>query len=730
MFQLLLSSVLLCASIAVTAQTVSWEPILAEYKTVTLNGIVQIGDSTLVGIGEFGTVARSTNLGKDAESFTFKPVLNGVSSLRSIAVSGSGNCVAVGNNGSVAISYDKGISWTVHNYSTETLKRIRFFGTVGIIIGENGVILQTKNDGVDWIKIPSGTTNNLNDLQFITSNTVTIVGDKGTLLHSTDSGSSWKQDTVLSTGNLWSICQDKNKMVISGENAGIYISSDAGKLWTKVISNQLPRQSYAMAMKGDTVIGIGYINEFTEGQYFSLNAGLTWTQVPKSFYLEDKYITITDKSEFLVCGGKSHISLIRKEDILSDTSGSGYIGLGTPLFLSFTQSFNSDVRSSSAKSFSLFNNEKILRTKDGGKSYDTTLFVPYDYSIPNVYLQAKQLFINSENELIVRSEMNTGKKYLSSVSILQGKDTNWKHPLVSDSIPYYKILDVNGRYACISTETNQMFVSSDGGKSWSERIVPPHIFNTSITASGVIWFLYYENNISYLGKTWVEKDSVTLSSYSKKPSKLIARDDAVYVYYTLYANGLYQEKIDASFDSGVSWKTIFSNLTASDSIVTGLSISKKNGTSVIAQTTVSGEFRFTSDNGGQWTTILLPIFTNTAAIDCADDTTFYVSSRTSLWRGILSPKITGMRNPILAPTPTSDVLVFPNPANESVKIIVNCQCDGVVSYRLIDNLGRIVSTLQGGLETEFSLNNLSAGTYTIAVYVNDVFHSTANIVKL
>ncbi|MBS1538653.1 MAG: zinc-dependent metalloprotease [Bacteroidetes bacterium] len=81
------------------------------------------------------------------------------------------------------------------------------------------------------------------------------------------------------------------------------------------------------------------------------------------------------------------------------------------------------------------------------------------------------------------------------------------------------------------------------------------------------------------------------------------------------------------------------------------------------------------------------------------------------------------------------ISLSPNPASENVKITVRSQSSGIISYRLIDILGRTISTENGTMassdyQKDITLNGLSSGSYTIVVYINDVFFSKANLVKL
>ncbi|MEO0249440.1 MAG: YCF48-related protein, partial [candidate division WOR-3 bacterium] len=107
----------------------------------------------------------------------------------------------------------------------------------GWIIGDNGTIINTTNGGKTWENQNSGTTANLNRIQFINNKEGWIVGDKGTLLQTID-GRNWRLQT-LTQGNLVDLhFPDKYNGWIVGEAGAIYYTSDAGKTW-KFISSGL-----------------------------------------------------------------------------------------------------------------------------------------------------------------------------------------------------------------------------------------------------------------------------------------------------------------------------------------------------------------------------------------------------------------------------------------------------------------------------------------------------------
>ena len=70
-----------------------------------------------------------------------------------------------------------------------TLLSVKFISsTAGWAVGQDGTILRTTNGGTTWIPQTSGTTEWLNSVHFTDNNTGWTVGDGGTILKTTNGG--------------------------------------------------------------------------------------------------------------------------------------------------------------------------------------------------------------------------------------------------------------------------------------------------------------------------------------------------------------------------------------------------------------------------------------------------------------------------------------------------------------------------------------------------------------
>ncbi len=100
-------------------------------------------------------------------------------------LSGQNICVCVGNNGRIRRTTDWGLTWVLPvSNTTNNLNSIFFINTnTGWLCGQNGLIESSTNGGLNWSQQSSSTTNYLRALSFINSSTGWAVGENGIVLN-------------------------------------------------------------------------------------------------------------------------------------------------------------------------------------------------------------------------------------------------------------------------------------------------------------------------------------------------------------------------------------------------------------------------------------------------------------------------------------------------------------------------------------------------------------------
>ena len=226
-----------------------------------LNGVVY-GLSKFITIGAGGFIAYTADLSSTG-TWT-QASSNTTSSLNALASNGA-IVIAVGDNGTILRS-DNGASWSQASSTTsQHLYGISYSGSgVWSAVGAQGTLLTSSDSGVTWKAATANTSNALRataaQTSSVTSNgsttigyTIVAVGDKGTVLRSTDAGSTWVAQASGTTANLLAVSQSSNQTTGSTTNnqwvatgsGGTVIRSTDGMTWTSSTSTT-PSNLYAL----------------------------------------------------------------------------------------------------------------------------------------------------------------------------------------------------------------------------------------------------------------------------------------------------------------------------------------------------------------------------------------------------------------------------------------------------------------------------------------------------
>jgi photosystem II stability/assembly factor-like uncharacterized protein len=160
-------------------------------------------------VGDQGTLLKSVDDGKtwSKQALPTQANLYRVGALQK----GAFNAVyAVGDGGTIVLSRDSGATWAVKHTGSEKLRAIGSFFTessdVIAAVGNDGsgVVLLTSTDWETWTRtlVKAGATVNAAQFSF---NEGLIVGDNGLILETTDKGATWSSPAGLSAPgtNAW-----------------------------------------------------------------------------------------------------------------------------------------------------------------------------------------------------------------------------------------------------------------------------------------------------------------------------------------------------------------------------------------------------------------------------------------------------------------------------------------------------------------------------------------------
>jgi len=145
-----------------------------------------------------------------------------------------------------------------------------------------------------WTELLSGTNQNLNSIFFTDINNGFIVGNAGTLLKTTDGGTTWDLQSLGTTVNLKTISfLDSQNGYIFGPGKTFYKTTDAGNSWQN-LSDSIKYSFQAMSFLDlQNGIAIQSASYDTARVYSTTDGGLSWNYLSKVTN-ENMYIQLLD----------------------------------------------------------------------------------------------------------------------------------------------------------------------------------------------------------------------------------------------------------------------------------------------------------------------------------------------------------------------------------------------------------------------------------------------------
>ncbi|MCB9638917.1 MAG: hypothetical protein H6728_09245 [Myxococcales bacterium] len=298
---------------------VSWTTITSP-TTNSLRAIAWSSLSDAIAVGVSGTVVRSSDSGLTWAKIAFS---DNVTLTHALSPGGGTLAVAVTSGSDYYLSQDHGITFSKRplgisgTYTAVALKSptaliairsgagavgegpIQFVsksrnftlydaaydngygGSIALVAGSSGTIMRSTNSGSSWTSIPTPTTNTLYGISFA-DNVAIAVGSSGTILRSTDGGVSWSAVNSPTTSTLYDVAVYETgtsvyTAIAVGSSGTILRSTDNGASWSTVTS---PTSSilYGVSLKSSTAIATGSGGVMIR----STNAGSSWSSVSSS----------------------------------------------------------------------------------------------------------------------------------------------------------------------------------------------------------------------------------------------------------------------------------------------------------------------------------------------------------------------------------------------------------------------------------------------------------------
>jgi photosystem II stability/assembly factor-like uncharacterized protein len=203
--------------------------------------------NTGIALTSNNSLRRTTNGGTNFTqiNFTSDASIHGMA----ISIGNSSTYFILGLDNVVDTSFifkstNAGVNWTqTAKFPLDYFAMTFVNASTGMICGDGGIMRRTTNGGTNWTTINSGTTNDLQNIKFITSTKLYCVGSFGTILKSTDAGLTWAAQVSGTTASLRGIdlfSSDDNGITV-GAAGTIRRTTNGGALTGFVQqSNEIP----------------------------------------------------------------------------------------------------------------------------------------------------------------------------------------------------------------------------------------------------------------------------------------------------------------------------------------------------------------------------------------------------------------------------------------------------------------------------------------------------------
>jgi len=216
--------------------------------------------SSVVAVGERGTILRSTDAGHTWEAST----VPAAATLTGVAfAAGTTLGWAVGHDALILASADGGVTWR-KQWQGESLQD-SFLDVIAldaqhvIAVGAYGLFVSTTDGGRTWTRRKLGDDDfHFNRITRGPTGTLYIAGERGTLLRSADAGATWDRIDSPYDGSFYGILPLGPRLLLAyGLRGRIYRSEDDGANWTIVANPARVLVATAASLPGGVIVLAG-----------------------------------------------------------------------------------------------------------------------------------------------------------------------------------------------------------------------------------------------------------------------------------------------------------------------------------------------------------------------------------------------------------------------------------------------------------------------------------------
>lgn len=389
-------------------------------------------------------------------------------------------------------------------------KRISWISKINVV--PNPPPPPNPEPAVGWVNQTSGTNANLKSVWFKRGTEGWIVGDGGTILHTTDAGQIWSSVTSPVSDDFKEVKFFNDTLGLIVGSGSILRTSDKGATWAQVSqTGNLTLYAITSSPNNDTLVAVG-----SEGLgKFSTDFGLNWSNIPSATtgtlrdveYFQNAFIAVGDLGS-----------------IYATETLNGWLQISGSLL-------GQDIRSSNVVDGKMYLYGTTLSTLDQNMNINQSIdFPPGVLYCVSDYPKADMIMVGGENGIIGFLERDKPAKY-KTVSQSNLNDVFQSGSFVVFVGDNGTILNFNNRTRIFENDDNlfspitminpQTFIyvsdlgklvrTSNGGREWT-TIDSTGFWNTRFIVNGTTVWGSKDNGSQHIillstdnGLTWVDR---------------------------------------------------------------------------------------------------------------------------------------------------------------------------------------------------------------------------------
>jgi len=282
------------------------------------------------------------------------------SGFRQMKFTSSSTGFIVGDNGLILKSTDNGFNWAKKNSGiTKSIRSIDFNDVLnGIAVGVNGIILSTSNGGDNWniTSIPDDDFENLYSIDINYTGIALSAGIKGKLIMSSDLGQTWENKRLGYLNNMNSIYMLNNNLGWVVGDEGIALKTiNGGENWSKIDS----LTSVNLRDVFFSSDSIGWIVGDSGNVYNTVDGGSRWEK-------DEQFDNITFNSIFFINNEKGWLAGERGSIYYSSDGGYSWIQQQSNCSSNLTSVLFVDEYSG----YIVGQNDTLLKTTNSGNTWE------------------------------------------------------------------------------------------------------------------------------------------------------------------------------------------------------------------------------------------------------------------------------------------------------------------------------------------------------------------------